>query len=116
MEPTTAWQNLVQAISDLEKMEGDYSLKLETVMAAVQLLFEVPAREILDHVENSPLPTRAVVSWLVFEGTRSAEVDQGAVEALRSLYEATCPPGEGIIPGPGAFTGGPNGAKREGKA
>ncbi|GAB4256857.1 MAG: hypothetical protein Kow0092_03230 [Deferrisomatales bacterium] len=100
MDARTAWANLAQAIAEVHRPGGDYSLKLETVSAAVVLLFEHPAHEILEQVEGSPLPTRAVVSWLVFEGDRLPEVAPEPVRALRELYEATCPPGQGIIPPP----------------
>ena len=100
MDVRTVWENLVQAIAAVQRPEGDYGLKLETVTAGVELLFEFPAREILEQVEQSSLPTRAIVSWLVFEGDRLPRVGAPAVRALRELYESTCPPGQGIIPPP----------------
>jgi hypothetical protein len=102
MDAHTAWGNLSDAIAAMQSPQGDHALKLDTVLAGVELLFECPAAEILAEVERSPLPTRALVSWLVFEGGRLPGVDEGAVEALRALYEATCPPGQGIIPPPPA--------------
>lgn len=100
MDAAVAWENLSNAITEMQKPEGDYQLKLDTVLAGVHLLFEHPAEEILKHAERSSLPTRAVVSWLVYEGSRLPGVDPTAVAALRALYEATCAPGEGIIPPP----------------
>ncbi len=107
MDITAAWDSLAQAISDMHRPGGDYDLKLHTVMAGVELLFEFPTRDILDRVERSPLPTRALVSWLVFEGGRIPDVDEDSVQALRRLYEATCPPGQGIIPPPRPGAGRP---------
>ncbi|NTU59661.1 MAG: hypothetical protein HGA98_01230 [Deltaproteobacteria bacterium] len=100
MDAHTAWDNLSDAIADLERSEGDYDLKLATVMAGVVLLFEHPAPEILANVERSALSTRALVSWLLYEGGRLPGVDPSAVESLRELYEATCPAGQGVIPPP----------------
>lgn len=105
MDTRTIWQNLVHAISDVQTPGGDFELKLDTVRAGVEVLFECPAAEVLDEVERSSLPTRATVSWLIFEGGRLAGVDPAAVQALRELYEATCAPGQGIIPGPPAAAG-----------
>ncbi len=105
MDAAIAWENLDHAISEMQKPEGDHRLKLETVMAGVEILFECSVREILDQVEQSSLPTRALVSWLVFEGGRLPSVDKAAVKALRDLYESTCPPGQGIIPPPTAGAG-----------
>jgi hypothetical protein len=102
MDVRTAWGNLGQAIAAMSRPEGDADLKLDTVRAGVELLFEFPAADILEQVERSALgmPVRALVSWLVFEGGRLAGVDQAAVRELRRIYEATCPPGEEIIPPP----------------
>lgn len=109
MDVRTAWSNLAHAIAAMSQQGGDWNLKLETVKAGVELLFEHPAAEILEQVEHStlPMPTRALVSWLVFEGGRLRSVEQKVVRELRELYEATCPPGQGIIPPPpGGFKAG----------
>ena len=106
MDAPTVWDNLAQAISDLEKPEGDYTLKMEMILAGVQLLFEFPSEEILAQVKRSALPTRALVSWLVFEGGRLPGVDPETVDALQKLYEGTCAPGQGIIPPPARAAGG----------
>lgn len=100
MDARTAWDNLSQAIAAMQQPGGDFELKLATVRAGIELLFEHPAPEILAQVGRSSLSSRALVSWLVFEAGRNRSIDPDAVEALRSLYEATCPPGEGIIPPP----------------
>jgi hypothetical protein len=100
MDARTAWDNLVHAVSDMQSPGGDHKLKLETVMAGVELLFAHPADEILQQAEAATLPTRAIISWLVFEGGRLPDVNKSTVQALRRLYEATCPPGQGIIPPP----------------
>lgn len=100
MNARTAWEALSDAISAMQRPEGDHALKLETVLAGVELLFEFPAAEILAVIEGSALPRRALVSWLVFEGSRLPRVEDASVQTLRELYEATCPPGEGIIPPP----------------
>ena len=107
MDARTAWDNLAHAISEMQRPGGDHGLKLETVMAGVEILFEFSAPEILEQVERSSLPIRAIVSWLVFEGGRLPNVDKTAVLALRQAYESTCPPGQGIIPPPTAALSGP---------
>jgi len=102
MDVYTAWENLAQAIAAMSQQGGDWDIKLDTVKAGVELLFEHPAADILEQVERStlPLPTRALVSWLVFEGGRLTSVDSAVVRELRVMYEATCPPGQGIISPP----------------
>lgn len=102
MDVRTAWDTLAQSIAAMNRPGGDTNRKLDTVRAGVEVLFAFPAAEILEQVERSALgmPPRALVSWLVFEGERLPGVDIQAVRALRELYEATCPPGQGIIPPP----------------
>ncbi|PLX41009.1 MAG: hypothetical protein C0608_07100 [Deltaproteobacteria bacterium] len=100
MDTKIIWKNLEAAIAAMETREGDYNLKLETVMAGVELLYECPVEEILQHAAAATIPTRALVSWLVFEGERLCGVPNSAVEALRAAYEAKAPVGEGILKGP----------------
>lgn len=100
MDACDVWESLSCAIDEMQRPGGDHNLKLATVTAGVELLFEFPAQDILRQVRRSALPIRAVVSWLVFEGARLPAVDPWAVRALQRLYEAGCPCGEGIIPPP----------------
>lgn len=102
MDVRTAWGNLSQAIAAMSRPEGDFNLKLDTVRAGVELLFAFSPADILEQVERSTLglPTRALVSWLVFEGDRLPGVDPAVVREVREIYEATCPPGQEIIPPP----------------
>jgi hypothetical protein len=101
MEARIVWENLCTALSELnDPSGGDYELKLATASAGVELLFTFPPEEILRQVQNSTLPPRAVVSWLLYEAARLPAVDPAAVEELRRRYEATAAPGEGVIPAP----------------
>ena len=98
MDTKTAWKNLAHAISDMNVPTGDYNLKLTTIGAGVELLFEHPAEEILRELETSDISTRALVSWLVFEGNRLNDVDDAAVQSLRAQYESTF--GEKVLAAP----------------
>ena len=100
IKPAMAWQNLRQAINDLESGQGEFELGLATVMAGVCLMMEFPPAEVVEQVKASDLPDRATVSWLVYEAGRLKEVDQARVEALRQYWESICPPGQGILPPP----------------
>jgi hypothetical protein len=100
MDIQTAWDSLAAAIAAMHQPEGDYQLKLATVSAGVELLYEFPAEQILARVEASALPTRATVSWLVFEGRRLRSVDPTTVSTLAALFEDTAPPGQGLIAPP----------------
>ena len=100
MDTKMIWRNLEEAVAGMEIPEGDLNLKIQTVMAGVELLFECPSEEILLAAQNSNISTRALVSWLVYEGERLQGVPNDAVEKLRLLYEAGCPAGEGLLAGP----------------
>ena len=103
MDIQTAWDNLTVAIAAVHQPHGDYQLKLDTVGAGVALLFEFPAEQILAQVEASTLPTRATVSWLVFEAGRLPGVDPLTARTLGTLYEDGAPAGEGLISPPQAW-------------
>ena len=100
MNIQTAWDNLAVAIAAMHQPHGDYKLKLDTVGAGVALLFEFPAEQILAQVEASALPTRATVSWLVFEAGRLPSVDPIMARTLGTLYEDGAPADEGLIAPP----------------
>lgn len=100
MDIHTAWNNLAAAIAAMQQPGGDQRLKLDTVSAAVALLFEFPPEQLLAQVEASPLPTRATVSWLVFEASRMPGVDRTKGRTLAALYQDQAPPGQGLIAPP----------------
>jgi hypothetical protein len=104
MDIQTAWNNLAAAIAAMQEPQGDYQLKLDTVGAGVALLFEFPPEQILAQVAASALPTRATVSWLVFEAGRLPGVDGDTARTLAALYEDSAPPGQGLIPPPRAWS------------
>ena len=103
MDIQTAWDNLAVAIAAMQQPHGDYQLKLDTVAAGVALLFEFPPEQILAQVEAAALPTRATVSWLVFEAGRLPGVDPVTARTLGALYEGGARAGEGLIAPPQAW-------------
>ncbi|MGD8563576.1 MAG: hypothetical protein PVG03_13605 [Desulfarculaceae bacterium] len=100
MDAATIWDTLYRAARDMESSGGDWQVKLATVMAAVELFMEFPPQEIVAQIETSELPTRAVVSWLVFEGGRMKTVEPSQVQGLKEYWESICQPGQGIQPPP----------------
>ena len=86
-------------------MKTDSEKSKDELIAELKALRQQAARceaqqSHLAELEKSNIPTRALVSWLVFEGGRLPGVEKAAVQALREAYEAVAPPGQGIIPGP----------------
>jgi hypothetical protein len=60
---------------------------LEAARAAMAMMYECHPRLIVECIENSPLPTRALVSWLIFEGQRMPVLDPSRVRALKDYWE-----------------------------
>lgn len=69
-EARLAWENLYHAAKALEQGQGDWREATMACRAAMEMLLEFPPGQVVDMVEQSELPTRAVVSWLVFEGSQ----------------------------------------------
>jgi hypothetical protein len=82
----TAWDNLEQAVKALEQRQGDWEVMAATCQAAIQLLLEFEPEEILAQLKGSQLPSRATVSWLVFEAAKMKDLDQERVAALADLW------------------------------
>jgi hypothetical protein len=102
VEIEVAWQNLEYAVKLVEEGADRLDALLEQVAAAIYLLLEeFSPEEIVAQAEASPLPTRAAISWLVYEGGRIRELDPAKVEALRRYWEAHFAAREGrLIPPP----------------
>ncbi len=82
----TAWDNLEQAVKALERREGDWEVMAATCQAAIQLLLDFEPADILAQAEASEVPTRAIISWLVFEAAKMKDLDQDRVAALAGLW------------------------------
>lgn len=96
-----AWQNLQESVGALERRQGDWEVLAATCQAAIQLLLEFPAQEILERIQSSDLPPRATVSWLVFEAGKMKDLDQDKVQDLARQWRRLS--GQDLIaPPPGA--------------
>jgi hypothetical protein len=102
MEVQTAWVNLYEAIKDLEARQGDWEVMAATCMAAMEMFLEFPPEKVLAQIEASSLPTRATVSWLVFEGSKLGEANRQRAAAVAACWEAANPGQKLITPPPGA--------------
>lgn len=98
MEINIAWQNLEQAIAEVDQGVGATPHQAETLAAAIYLLMEYPPHDILAQAQASDLPTRATVSWIIFEAGRISQIDPAQVEALRAAWQETCSHLGEIIP------------------
>ncbi|MFH2125627.1 MAG: hypothetical protein ABIK12_03875 [Pseudomonadota bacterium] len=100
MDVSVAWENLVQSIAAIEGgEEGDWEILTATCMAAMEILLEYPPEEVLAVIEQSHMPTRAMVSWLAWEGSKL-----GGDNAQRSMGLVACwqeaNPGQELIAAP----------------
>ncbi len=100
MDIQTAWFNLHEAVKAMEAREGDWEIMAATCMAAMEMLLEYPPDQVLAVVEQSELPTRATVSWLVYEGARLGPDNRQRAGALAAQWEAANPGQKLIAPPP----------------
>lgn len=84
----------------MESGQGDYQIKVATLYAAIDMLFDYPVKEIVEQVEASYLPTRPTMSWLVYEGSRIKGIDHDRAQALKEFWNKNNPEDEKIMDGP----------------
>jgi len=96
----TAWFNLHEAIKAMEARDGDWEVMAATCMAAMEMLLEYPSDQVLAVVEGSELPTRATVSWMVFEGSKLGPDNRLRAGDLAAQWEAANPGQKLIAPPP----------------
>ncbi|MBI5522251.1 MAG: hypothetical protein HY910_06450 [Desulfarculus sp.] len=83
------WETMEQALALLESGQGDQARLSLTLQECLCLLLDFPAAELVARAERSPLPTRSIISWLVFEAGRLSQSGQGWARALRDCWEGS---------------------------
>lgn len=73
------WDLLESNLKRLENASRVENMVLQQTQAAISMLLECDPAEVLDCIDGSPLPTRATVSWLAFEGGRMGLSDRAGV-------------------------------------
>lgn len=99
------WDALEKNIIALDSGSEFNPELLAAARAAMAMMYECHPRLIVECIENSPLPTRALVSWLIFEGQRMPVLDSSRVRALKDYWEKRRE--EQVIPAPEAKTAQP---------
>ncbi len=99
MEVQAAWEDLYQTVKALAARRGDWNAMAAACMSALQNFLRFPPARVVDMVEQSELPTRATVSWLVFEGKRLGGENHLHATTLAMHWE-TANPGQKLIPPP----------------
>ncbi len=94
------WKELETTADQLLSGTGDSLRSALRAREAMALLMELEPAEIMACIEGSHLPTRAVVSWLVYECTRLPEVDPKRVEGLRDYWSRQYASDGDLIPPP----------------
>ena len=97
------WEFLEANLSRLENASRVESMVFKQTQAAVGVLLECDPAEVLACIQASPLPTRALVSWLSYEGGRLGMSHQaGALVRQWSLQDGKP---QSVIPPPQPLTG-----------
>lgn len=91
------WQELETAALNLDFGVGSPEKNKHVVLSAIQLLMQLPAEMIVRRAEKSDLPTRALISWLVFEATDLDGVDPVKVTAIRAIWVEGYQSGQGPL-------------------
>jgi hypothetical protein len=94
------WQAVEANATAIMSGVGNLEDLLPATLHAVELLFDFEPAEVVAKVQQSTLPTRPVVSWLVYEGGRMRRVNQARVTALADWWNENCGDQGGIIPPP----------------
>ena len=95
------WQTLMKNVTALETGDGDRQMLAVSVQASIILLLDHPPEHVLQCVESSGLPEKAVVRWLLYEANRIREIDSTVVEALRRCWDTAKGADLGLIDIPG---------------
>ncbi len=85
MNIETVWSDLETTIKEMESGRGDWNNHVATARAGIELLFEYPSEQIVEHIRKSGWPVRGVVKWLVHEAGQFGGVDPARLEELNRL-------------------------------
>lgn len=97
------WELLEANLKRLENANQVEKMVLQQTQTAVGMLLECDPSDVLACIQDSPLPTRALVSWLSFEGGRLGMSDKARALIRQWTQQNTKP--QGIIPPPQPMMG-----------
>lgn len=91
------WQTFENCLALVEIGQGNQQQLCLAIQNCVQLILEHSPAEVVARADNSPLPTRSIVSWLVFEAAKLGGASGGQAAALKEYWEENQPGRQGII-------------------
>lgn len=95
----TLWETLERLAASLETPNSPKEQLAVALEGCLEQVLRYPPEQLVDRAEQSALPTRPLVSWLVFEADRLG--DAPAALALRQYWQTTRQASAGaIIPPP----------------
>jgi hypothetical protein len=95
------WSLLEDNLTRLENANRVETMVLRQTQAAVGMLLECDPAEVLVCMKDSAMPTRALVSWLAYEGGRLGMPDKAGALVKQWSRQNTKP--QSIIPPPPAM-------------
>jgi hypothetical protein len=94
-------ETLEQSWVMLEGGQGEREQHSQAIQGCLALLLEHPPEAIVECARRSFLPTRALVSWMVFEAERMVEPGPSRARGLRACWQAVeATEGGSILPPP----------------
>lgn len=94
-----AWETMEKLASSMEDPQSPKEQLAVALRGCLEQILRYPPEQLVTRAEQSPLPTRPLVSWLVYEAERLDAAP--AALALRQYWQTTRQAGAGpIIPPP----------------
>ncbi len=89
------WETLEKSLAMLESGEGDQRQLTQAVRSALPLLLAHDPSQVVEMAGRSAMPTRSLLSWLVFEAARLDQESESRARALQGYWEGQA----GLQPG-----------------
>lgn len=91
------WETVESLLAALESPQDHPERLTMALRGSLEQLLEYPPALVVERVQRSSLPTRALVSWLVHEAGRLDTVEDRKVKALRDYWETARRSSSGLI-------------------
>jgi hypothetical protein len=92
------WETLEGLLAAMEQPQADQARLATALRGCLRQLLEYPPARVMARAEQSSLPTRPMISWLVYEAGRLEQPLAAKAQALQEYWETSLRPGVGLIP------------------
>ena len=93
----TVWETLEDLLAAMDQPQASREQLASALQGCLRELLKYAPAQVAARAEQSSLPTRPMISWLVYEAGRLEEPLAAQAQALRDYWETTLRPGVGLI-------------------